>query len=278
MIYQPTIRSVNWHIISKCNYNCQFCYTKNLGDEIAKPETVKKILTVLRNYGIEKVNFVGGEPMLHPNIFDFCNIAKDLGFTVCITSNGSYLNLQNIPILSEYVDWIGISVDSSSEIVEKTLGRGTGNHICHAIAIAEILHEYGISLKINTTVTRKNYQENLKNIIDILHPSRWKVFQLLHIIGQNDNCMKNLGISCNEFSRFIDNHKHIRLWNGVHPVFERAEDMINAYFMLAQNGDFIINKDRKYHHYPFDFKNPESIISLLDSKKYYDRGAIYSWG
>jgi radical S-adenosyl methionine domain-containing protein 2 len=277
MIQLSTVKSVNWHITSKCNYHCQFCYTKDLGMDSAEPSLVYRLLTTLRDFGIEKINFVGGEPLLHPNIYDFCYTAKDLGFTVCLTTNGSLLNIRNIPPLSEYVDWIGISVDSPSDKTEKILGRGNGNHVSHALEISEICHEYGLSLKINTTVTKLNFQDHLEDLIARMNPHRWKIFQVLRIVGQNDESMERLGISDDEFQIFMKTHEQIRLTNGSAPVFEKNDDMLNSYFMISPLGNIISNLNGKYTHLPLTNLLEWNLATIVDPVKYQRRGAVYSW-
>lgn len=277
MTQYPIIKSVNWHITSKCNYHCEFCYTKNLGLQTANPSTVFRLLSTLHDFGIEKINFVGGEPLLHPNIYDFCYAAKDMGFTVCITSNGSLLNIRNIPSISEYVDWVGISVDSASDEIEKKLGRGNGNHVNHAKEISDICHEFGLSLKINTTITKINFQENLKQLIERMRPDRWKVFQVLHITGQNDHGMKWLAITDKEFQKFVKKHEKIRLKNGSTPIFEKNKDMLKSYFMISPLGEIISNTDGKYEHLPLTILHQQKLHMIIDPQKYSQRGAVYSW-
>ncbi len=150
------VRSVNWHITQRCNYHCKFCFSKNLDQEITSMATAESILRYLRVIGIEKINFVGGEPTLHPLFFEMIKLAKAMGFVVSLVSNGYYLNRESIWKLKPLVGWIGLSIDSSDETVEVALGRGNGHHIKHIIELADLIHEAGIMLKINTTVTRLN--------------------------------------------------------------------------------------------------------------------------
>jgi radical S-adenosyl methionine domain-containing protein 2 len=56
------IKSVNWHVTSKCNYNCKFCYMQKLNGGSADVSKARDILGKLKSIGMEKVNFVGGSP------------------------------------------------------------------------------------------------------------------------------------------------------------------------------------------------------------------------
>ena len=140
------IQSVNWHITGRCNYNCKFCYVKNLSAEINDLDTTHDILYKLKStktdyLDIQKLNFVGGEPFLHPYFYDMLAMAHDMGFVISIVTNGSFISRSNMPKIAEYADWIGISVDSIDNQVEAELGRGRGKHVTHALEVADMVHD-----------------------------------------------------------------------------------------------------------------------------------------
>jgi radical S-adenosyl methionine domain-containing protein 2 len=224
------VRSVNWHITQRCNYHCKFCFSQHLDQEVTSLETADEILRYLRRIGLEKINFVGGEPTLHPLFFEIVKLAKSMGFVVSVVSNGYYLNRDIIQKLKPFVDWIGLSIDSADEKVEVSLGRGNGSHVKKTLELAQVIHEAGIKLKINTTITRLNWKEDMRPLIRLLKPDRWKVFQVLHIFGQNDRYFGELSITNEQFSYFKSlNHEPME---GFSPVFEGSNEMLASYFMI----------------------------------------------
>lgn len=271
------IKSVNWHVTSKCNYNCKFCYMQNLNGGFADVSKARDILGKLKSIGMEKVNFVGGEPMLYPLIFDTTEMAKEMGFVVSIVTNGSYLNEHYITRLAPHVDWIGLSIDSNSEKIEKKLGRGYGNHVKHVCEISDIIHDRGIGLKVNTTVTRCTYKEDMRSLISRLNPDRWKVFQMLSITGQNDRYAGKLSIIDSEFEQFISANQEITLNGGEKPVFEHREDMIDSYFMISPSGNIIRNTGGVYAEYPLQDLERREIGSIIRAEKYVARGGCYDY-
>jgi radical S-adenosyl methionine domain-containing protein 2 len=243
--------------------------TKNL-------ECAEKVLTKLKAIGIEKVNFAGGEPLLHPLLFDLTKIAKGLDFTVSILSNGYYLNRDVIFKLSSYIDWIGLSLDSAREEVEVALGRGNGNHVKQITELADIVRGTGIKLKINTTVTRLNWAEDMRSLLEKLKPQRWKVFQVLHIKGQNDRCFNELSITEKEFDYFKSVNQICS--EKIKTVFERSSDMIDSYFMISPGGMVMSNHDGTNDSLiSLDNIDKQNIFQLLDVRKYAQRGGIYPW-
>jgi len=279
LLYMPTqstIKSVNWHITPRCNYRCRFCFAQNFHDGPVSYDKGLEILKKLADAGMTKINFAGGEPLLHPRILDYCEEAKNLGMTVSITTNGSRLNPAKIRKMSGIVDWIGLSIDSSLDTIEAELGRGTGNHVSNCLESAVYLHQAGIKLKVNTCVTALTFQENMIPIIRMLNPERWKVLQMMHIDGENDFA-RDLEISPGDFRYFVERHRNVLLENGTSPVFESADDMESSYFMLTPGGFVKSDAGRKVTLYSLDEVLKKGIDNFVSEMKYHERGAVYEW-
>ena len=270
------VRSVNWHITQRCNYKCKFCFSQNLDREVTSLEKAEEILQYLRRIGMKKINFVGGEPTLHPLFFETVKLAKAKGFVVSVVSNGYYLNRDIICQLKPFVDWIGLSIDSADEEVEVALGRGNGGHVKKIIELTAIIHESGIKLKINTTVTRLNWMEDMRPLVRILKPDRWKIFQVLHIGGQNDYNFDKLSINDKQFCLFKSLNQESM--EDVSAVFEGNHEMISSYFMLSPSGMAMSNLDGTNRSFtPLVGINHDNLSQILDVQQYLGRGGIYSW-
>lgn len=85
----------NVDLTNRCNLTCPVCFANaNTAGYLYEPdlETVRKMLQALRD---EKpvagriVQFSGGEPTVHPNFFEICSMARDMGFShVQAATNG----------------------------------------------------------------------------------------------------------------------------------------------------------------------------------------------
>ncbi|MCQ6963712.1 viperin family antiviral radical SAM protein [Methanolobus chelungpuianus] len=261
------IRSANWHLTMACNYSCRFCFYKNMKGEFKGCERARHILEVLKARGIEKINFAGGEPLLHKDLNCFLKLAKEMGFVVSIVTNGSLLNENNLREMSEYVDWVGISVDSAEEKIEKQLGRGYGNHVEHVRRMCRLVHDNGMGLKINTTVTRLNYSEDMRPFISSLAPARWKIFQMLSMKGQNSDALDPL-LTCDEFEMFRDINKGLVLSNGAAPTFESTDDMLESYLIIGFDGNILLSRGNQRSTIPLEELNCLELADLVDSCEY----------
>ena len=271
------IRSANWHITTNCNYRCKFCFAKNLGKDLIDIDRIDHILRHLHEKGIEKLNLVGGEPQMHPLFETILIRAKGYGFRTSMVTNGSLLNREVLDRIGENLDWIGLSIDSASDEVEVRLGRGKGHHVKHVRDIVPDIRSYGIKIKINTVVTRPNFQEDLKPLVNELRPQRWKVFQYLHISGNNDEYNEEMIITDDQFELFIKNNEGIVLDGGAKPIFEKNEDMVSSYLMISPSGDLILNAN--YQHSTVAWKDFENnpIEHFVNADRYQARGGSYQW-
>lgn len=276
-IISGNVQSVNWHFISRCNYHCRFCCTRNLCGECTSLDHAEKILSHIIRLGIKKINFVGGEPFCSPIILEIVRLAKTMNLITSTTTNGSLLTEEKLTGLIPYLDWIGISLDSHDDKTEISLGRGNGEHISHIRRIVPLIHKTRIRLKINTTVTKKNYREDMRFLIKELNPDRWKVFQVIHVPGQNDNGIEDLRISLRQFKEFQKKHEEIRLSRGDVPVFESVDEMIDSYLTISPDGCLFSNTQYPSRSIPLDQVTPKTLTEFINITHYFQRGAVYDW-
>ena len=85
------IKDLCFEIIQKCPNNCMFCSSEsnfekcNIVDFGTFKNTINHFISL---GGIEEISFSGGEPMLHPNIFDMVRYCSDLGIKTTLYTSG----------------------------------------------------------------------------------------------------------------------------------------------------------------------------------------------
>ncbi len=268
------IRAVNLHITKSCNYRCKFCFAHFNQLKIKTNEKEwKEILNLLAKSGTEKVTFVGGEPTLIDFLPELVIHAKNSGMTTMIITNGTKITPTYLRKMTKKLDWIGLSIDSGTELICKDLGRGTGNHVAQTLRVAKIIRKENIRLKVNTVVNQLNYSEDMTWLIKTLSPERWKVFQMLPITGENDT-NSNLLITKDQFQQFIDTHKILL------PVAESNDLMTDSYIMIDPEGRFFNNTQGRFTH-------GRKILDVGVEKAFHDtdfklskferRKGIYEW-
>lgn len=121
---QPSISdmliSVNYHLTRTCNYQCGFCFHTAKNGFNLDLEQAKKGLRLLKESGLKKINFAGGEPFIVDKgrflgeLVRYCK--RELGLeSVSIISNGSRITQEWMQEYGEDLDIMGISCDSFND-------------------------------------------------------------------------------------------------------------------------------------------------------------------
>lgn len=267
--------SVNWHLSSKCNYNCKYCFGHfQESNNFLGLEMSKRLLEHLSLQGTQKISFSGGEPLLCPYLGKILVEAKNLGMTTMVITNGSLLTKKWLKIHSSKLDWLGLSIDSASEDVHLNLRRGTGNHVELISNLIPLIKQTGIKLKINTVVTKYNWNEDMNAIIEKFQPQRWKVFRFLPIFGENDRFIPELQISEDHFQQFITKHKKMN------PISEDNSDMYGSYLMIDPKGRLFQNTNGilRYSNPIIEIGINSAIEDLKwNYQRFLKRGGCYDW-
>ena len=86
------IAAVLW--IGGCDFSCPFCHNTRVADDDPKlPEVpwdeIARTLRRKRDW-YDGVVLTGGEPLMHPEVFDLCRRLKEIGQPVKVDTNGSF--------------------------------------------------------------------------------------------------------------------------------------------------------------------------------------------
>ncbi|KKM06691.1 hypothetical protein LCGC14_1741440 [marine sediment metagenome] len=86
-------KSVHLYITNECNLDCRKCFYRSSSD-IKKElsfEVLKDWFYDWKKHGLTSIAIGGGEPLLHPSIIETVKLAKEMGFHVSVTSNGTQI-------------------------------------------------------------------------------------------------------------------------------------------------------------------------------------------
>ncbi|MFN0084563.1 MAG: radical SAM protein [Blastocatellia bacterium] len=103
------------HVIPmrRCNLACGYC---NEYDKVSDPvplEEMKARLDRLATFGTAAITISGGEPMLHPRIFEIITHIRSHGMIAGLISNGYYMTRENIGKLNRAgLEYLQISIDN----------------------------------------------------------------------------------------------------------------------------------------------------------------------
>jgi len=274
--------SVNFHFTRKCNYECGFCFHTAKTSHLPSLPDAKKALALLKNEGMRKLNFAGGEPFLYPQFLGelvrFCKEELKLE-SVSIVTNGSKVNERFLFKYHTFIDIIAVSCDSFDEQTNKRIGRGTGNHLTSVQNVAALCKKYNVRFKLNTVINKFNFEEDMNKEIQELAPFRWKCFQVLVVKGENNQYAtpealrdaSDFVLTDEEFQRFCDAHSHNKCF-----VPEPNRLMASSYLILDEYLRFV---DRGSPTKPIiEIGVQQALLDVnWDESGFKERGGVYDW-
>lgn len=273
--------AVNIHLTGKCDMQCIGCYARFGEDIKSKPFALTqsdwiKVLNNIYDYssGLNvKINFVGGEPLLYPYLPELLNHSKKKGFTTSLVTNGSLLK-RRFNELNGLIDWIGMSVDSFDECTLRALGRVSKGNTLNYHEIIPLIHALDSKLKVNTVISKLNWQESMIDDLSTMKIDRWKVFQFLPVKGENDRALAALQINEDQFQHFCKSHSVLQ------PIIENNDAMQGSYLMISPDG-LLFNNSNGYYKYGPSLLNNIDQAAIEDTGystvKFLNRGGSYNW-
>lgn len=165
----PVLRAMERHLTRrgvlwlglKCDVRCKFCYDERLvaNDKIwiTFEEAAAALDKFRRYYHNRFVDFMGGEPTLHPRILDIVRHASDIGLRPTVITHG--MHLSDLNCAAAYAD-AGIhdflvSIHGLGETVTAIHRRGTDNFARQMKAL-DNLRALGIPFRFNCTLIHDN--------------------------------------------------------------------------------------------------------------------------
>lgn len=131
----------NYYVTYRCNASCSFCDIWERPSPYVTVEQVAQNLSALRKLGVRVIDFTGGEPLLHRQIDQLLQLAKDMGFITTLTTNG-LLYPKWAERLRGLVDMLHFSLDSPhKEAHDASRGVACFDFVLESLEIAKKIGE-----------------------------------------------------------------------------------------------------------------------------------------
>jgi len=160
---QLTRRGVLW-LGLRCDVRCTFCYDERVSAAdkvwISLDEAARSLDKFRYYYRNAAVDFMGGEPTLHPQILDIVRHSSQIGLRTTIITHG--MHLADLERAKAYAD-AGIydflvSIHGLGDTVAAIHRRGSDNFAKQMRAL-DNLRTLGIPFRFNCTLIRDNIEE-----------------------------------------------------------------------------------------------------------------------
>ncbi len=124
--FASTKHPVLVHIVPmrRCNLSCTYCNEYDKTSDPVPIDTMIRRIDKLAEFGTSVVTISGGEPMMHPEIYDIIARIRHHGMIAGLISNGYYFQPKKVEKLNEAgLDYLQISIDNVNpdEVSKKSL-------------------------------------------------------------------------------------------------------------------------------------------------------------
>lgn len=218
---QPFLVQLN--VTNRCNYHCAYCYGRYFERERKDMflADVKGVLSALAAKGAFRINLVGGEPLMHPDIGDIIDHANDLGMSTAMTTNGA-LAPTRMDVLVK-LGTVCFSLDGLAK--NNDLGRAPGSHD-KAIRGLETCKAAGVAVQLSAVLTK-----HTTNDVDYMVE-----------IAKRYEC-------CVGFTPLISQEREgRRTEHRLHPSREDLTQALSRIIELKRAGAPILFSERAYAH------------------------------
>ena len=173
---------VIWNLIRRCNLACKHCYATSADidfDGELSTDEVFAVMDDLKAFGVSVLILSGGEPLLRPDIYEISHRARDMGFYVGLSTNGTLIDAGNIAAIERVgYDYVGVSLDGMRETHDRF--RRKQGAFDESINGIRLCLEAGIKVGLRFTLTQDNAAE-LPQLLQLMRDEDIDKFYLSHL-------------------------------------------------------------------------------------------------
>lgn len=181
-VRKPTGPVVIWNLIRRCNLSCLHCYSistdKDFPGELSHAE-VSTVMKDLKAFGVPVLILSGGEPLLRPDIFDIAAEAKNMGFYVGLSSNGTMVDAPMARRVARVgFDYVGVSLDGIAGTHD--LFRRKEGAFEQSLGGIRLLRDLDVKVGIRYTMTQDNAHD-LPALLQLTEDEQIDKFYFSHL-------------------------------------------------------------------------------------------------
>lgn len=236
---------VVWNVTRVCNLTCHHCYAEATPGPAPNELTLREgfyLVDHLAEYGVPVILFSGGEPLLHPHIFELIDRAVKNGLRAVLSTNGLLIDREKAVRLAGLgLSYVGISLDGLATTHDQLRHRpGAFDLTMRALSATR---EAGLKIGLRFTMHRRNVHE-LPGIFDLLANEDIPRICFYHLVasgrGRNFDDM-TLGPAETRHALDLIIDQAVKFQIGGHPrevlTVDNHADGPYLYLKMKQTGD-----------------------------------------
>lgn len=168
----PSLRYLELQITNRCNLQCRHCYISEGSHQDLSIKQIQKVFEEFEEIQGLRLLLSGGEPLLHPDFWEFNYALRNYAFRSVLLSNGTLITEEVAKRLR--VHEVQISLDGMKEGHESLRGKGTFEKTITAI---DHLQGANIRVSVATMIHHGNLSEfdPLSSLLQSKNIEEWNV-------------------------------------------------------------------------------------------------------
>ncbi|MBS3820814.1 MAG: radical SAM protein [Phycisphaerae bacterium] len=157
------LRLLFWETTAACNLACAHCRRLDVSMRMSREDLTTDqaagLIRSLPEVGRPILVFSGGEPLMRPDVFELAATARQAGLPTALATNGTVLNHEvSRRIIDAGFRRVSMSLDGPDAKTHDRF-RGIDGAFESTLRGFADLRSLGMSMQINTTVARHNYEK-----------------------------------------------------------------------------------------------------------------------
>ncbi|HYD77692.1 heme d1 biosynthesis radical SAM protein NirJ [Ramlibacter sp.] len=178
----PVRPVVIWNLTRRCNLTCKHCYALSADHAYPGELDEAQMLAALEDleaYGVPALILSGGEPLLSPHLWPVARRARELGFHLGLSTNGTLIDAAMAGRIAAHgFDYVGISLDGLRDTHDRF--RRLPGAFDSSLAALRLLRERGVNIGMRYTLTAMNAHD-LPALLDLMKQERVGKFYFSHL-------------------------------------------------------------------------------------------------
>jgi len=201
--FQVYLDTFYFEITNECNFKCSFCYNSSGSSKenilFMDFNDFVHVTGILKKHGYSKFVISGGEPLLHPNIWDILEYLKEHNFHITLITNGYLVDNELIQFFVENKEYVlQINIDGINQKTHDTV-RCEGSYEKNINTVYSLFKSGYKNGIIRMTIMKQNYQE-IQDVYDFaLKHNFTPKFMFVQSKGRANDTWEDLGLCIDEY-------------------------------------------------------------------------------
>lgn len=251
---------VAWNITQRCNFKCKHCYSSAIDTSATNEmslENMKVIVDALKSINVPVILLSGGEPLMHPDIFDLIAYIRSLKIRVSLSTNGSLISKEVAQRLKTLgISYVGISLDGLKPLNDAF--RGIDGAYEMALEGIRNCHQVGQKVGLRMTIHQDNVIE-VPDILKLMEAENVSRICFYHLVPSGrGTAIQNSMLTDEQARHFMD--------NLITYVEEKREQGIKNEILTVTNhvdGPYLYLQELKKNPFKLNLLNPNLAVTKV---------------